>query len=265
MPAYRRQHPLHGRRRERRTAHIRGSARDGRRDNHLLLRLHGLGRDDHRAGSLRGVPPHSALVAIPGAQLAVRGRRQCPRSGNRSRPAAPHRRTHCIALRREVGARRRDLPPAYGGERRPRPLALAPAGRRGGTGRPHSGAPRRYAALQPREHRRRTPSAAGRTLAAQSPAARTRSASRDGGPQHNAPARRQRRAAAAPARSLGGKRRTPLRRSARPGAARGGGDTRLRVRGSVAGRGYPLAQQRGVRPRRPQPIPTAYKPPADDK
>ena len=85
------QHPLDGRRRERRAADLRRAGGARRRSDHPLLRLRSLGRDAHRTGRIGRTARNLGRGALPGARGGLRRRGQRRRAGSprRTAPARP--------------------------------------------------------------------------------------------------------------------------------------------------------------------------------
>ena len=131
-----RRDPLDGRRRERRPADSRRPPVPSGAHHHPLLRIHGLGRDDHRTGRIARMPRNLGQRPLPDPQLDLRLRRQRCGARRKGRAAPADRRTHRRALRRPVGSSGRGVRSPDGREQRQRPLALARGGRRGRAGRP---------------------------------------------------------------------------------------------------------------------------------
>ena len=102
-PGSDRRNPLDGRRRERRPADSRRPPGPSGTYHHPLLRIHGLGRDDHRTGRIARMPRDLGQRPLPDPQLDLRLGRQRRGARRKGRAAPADRRPHRRALRRPVG------------------------------------------------------------------------------------------------------------------------------------------------------------------
>ena len=189
-PADRGRHPLDGRRRQRRTPDPRRAALARCAHHHPLLRLHGLGGDDHRTGRIARLPRNLGQRPLPDPHGHLCRRRQRRRDSGKTRPAPPDRHAHRRGLCRPFRPPGRGVRGADGRKQRQRPLAIARRGRRsrarrhgdrqrgthgtlaGGEYRPRLGAAaRRHRAQPPRGASRRPQCTAhrGRTAGVAAP------------------------------------------------------------------------------------------------
>lgn len=83
-----------GRRRQRRTPDPRRAALARCAHHHPLLRLHGLGGDDHRTGRIARLPRNLGQRPLPDPHGHLCRRRQRRRDSGKTRPAPPNRHAH---------------------------------------------------------------------------------------------------------------------------------------------------------------------------
>ena len=132
-----RQHPLDGRRRQRRPADPRRPVPAPGAHHHPLLRVHGLRGNDHRPGRERGMPLHLGKRPLPDPRVHLLGRGECRGDDPENRTPPADRRSDRRSLRRPIGASRRGIRIPDVRKQRERPLALARGGACRGTCRPH--------------------------------------------------------------------------------------------------------------------------------